>query len=126
MTSRKKPTSSNPKKMKAFDSFAEWKRDQSSQNQRLITALSKIVKETAPAFTTSVKWGQGCWIQGDTPKIYIHTEPDHVQFGFYAGSSLKDPENLLVGGGKYVRHVKVFTAKDIDRDALIALIEQVA
>ena len=111
--------------MKAFASFDEWKRDQTAKNQRLIAELSGIVKKTAPEFTPTVKWGQGCWKRGDTPKVYIHAEPDHIQFGFYAGSQLKDPAGLLVGSGKHVRHVKVFTTKAIPRKALVALLEQV-
>jgi hypothetical protein len=125
MAARKTAKGSPPHKMKAYASFAEWKRDQSPRNQRLITALAKIVKETASGLTQTVKWGQGCWALEGAPKVYIHTEPDHVQFGFYAGASLEDPEGLLVGSGKYVRHVKVFTAKDLDREALAALLEQV-
>jgi hypothetical protein len=41
------------------------------------------------------------------------------------GSKLRDPEGLLVGSGKHVRHVKVFTTKGIPREALVALLEQV-
>jgi hypothetical protein len=114
-----------PQKMKAYASFAEWRRDQSAKNQRLITALSTIVRKTAPEFTPTVKWGQGCWTLGDAPKAYIHAEPDHVQFGFYAGSALDDPDGVLVGSGKHVRHLKVFTTKGIPREALVALLEQV-
>ena len=114
-----------PQKMKAYASFAEWKRDQSAPNQRLIDALSRLVKKAAPEFTPAVKWGQGCWKLGDAPKVYIHAEPDHVQFGFYAGSTLKDPALLLAGSGKHVRHVKVFTTRGIAREPLVALVEQV-
>jgi hypothetical protein len=111
--------------MKAYASFDEWKRDQSAKNQRRITALSGIVKKTAPESTPTVKWGQGCWTLGDAPKVYIHAEPDHVQLGFYAGSTLNDPEGLLVGSGKHVCHVKVFTTKGIPREELVVLLEQV-
>ena len=114
-----------PQKMKTYASFDEWKRDQSPRNQRLINALSDLVKKTAPEFTPTVKWGQGCWTRGRAPKVYVHAEPDHVQCGFYAGSRLKDPEGLLVGSGKHVRHVKVFTTQGIPREALVALLEQV-
>jgi hypothetical protein len=64
-------------------------------------------------------------LEGRVPMAYIHAEPDHVQFGFYEGSSLKDPHGLLVGNGKYVRHVKVYSVKEIPRDALRAFLEQV-
>lgn len=114
-----------PQKMRAYASFDEWRRDQSASNQRLVNALSRIVKESAPELTPTVKWGQGCWTLGDTPKVYMHAEPDHVQFGFFAGSKLKDPEALLVGSGKHVRHVKVHTTKGIPRAALVAFLEQV-
>ena len=114
-----------PRKMKAYASFGQWKRDQSLRNQKLIGALSELVEGAAPELTPTVKWGQGCWTLDGTPKIYIHAEPDHVQCGFYAGSKLKDPEGLLVGNGKHVRHVKVFTTKGIPQKALVALLEQV-
>ena len=72
----------------------------------------------------TVKWGQGCWVSGTIPKIFIHTEPDYVQFGFYNGSALKDPNKLLVGSGKYVRHIKVRALKDINVPVFTNLIIQ--
>jgi len=121
----KQKPSMRPQKMKAYASFAAWKRDQSAANQTLINSLSRLVKQTAPEFTTTVKWGQGCWTLNDAPKVYIHAEPDYVQFGFYAGSKLKDPDAVLVGNGKFVRHVKVFSTKEMPRQALVNLIQQV-
>ena len=114
-----------PQKMKAYGSFAEWKSDQSAKNRTLINALSGLVKKAAPELTPTVKWGQGCWTLAGAPKVYFHAEPDHVQFGFYAGATLKDPQGLLAGSGKHVRHVKVFTTRGIPREALVALVEQV-
>jgi hypothetical protein len=114
-----------PQKMKAYGSFAEWKSDQSAKNQRLIGALAGLVKKAAPEFSPTVKWGQGCWTLAGAPKVYIHAEPDHVQFGFYAGSKMKDPQGVLAGSGKHVRHVKVFTTRGLAREALVALVEQV-
>lgn len=111
--------------MKAYASFNAWKRDQSPKNQRLINALSGLVKTTAPEWTPAVKWGQGCWTLAGAPKVYIHAEPDHVQFGFYTGATLKDPDGLLAGSGKHVRHVKVRTTQGIPRAALAALLKQV-
>ena len=112
-------------KMKQYTSFAAWKKDQSAKHQRLISALQRVVKAAAPELTKTVKWGQGCFADGAMHKLYIHTEEDHVQLGFYAGSKLDDPEGLLVGAGKYVRHVKVRSAADIQPEAFAALIRQV-
>ena len=38
---------------------------------------------------------------------YIAPHPNHVNLGFYHGASLPDPEGLLEGAGKALRHVKV-------------------
>ena len=111
-------------KMKVYSSFADWKKDQNLKHQKLIMLLSKLITQTAPHFTATVKWGQGCWTLDGKPKIYIHAEPDYLHFGCFAGSTLKDPESLLFGKGKHVRHVKIYTKKDIVK-ALIPLIQQV-
>lgn len=111
--------------MKAYASFAEWKKDQSPRNQKLIGAMQRLIKKQAPDFETIVKWGQGCWAKDGSPRIFIHTEVDHIQFGFYSGSSMKDPLKLLEGKGQYVRHVKIRTAKDIRPAEFAKLIGQV-
>jgi hypothetical protein len=49
-----------------------------------------------------------------------------VQFGFFYGSSLKDPKGLLEGKGRYVRHIKVHDASEIDRRAFAALLKEAA
>jgi hypothetical protein len=110
--------------MKAYASFLDWKKDQSAKNQKLIRALERLVKKIAPGLTTTVKWGQGCWIKGVVPKIYIHAEDTHVQFGFYNGASLKDSDKVLNGKGKYVRHIKVNSLKDIDQEVFTDFIQQ--
>jgi len=112
--------------MKAYESFSEWKNDQLDKNQKLITALQRLIKKTAPHFTTTVKWGQGCWVNENKPRVYIHAEDDGVQLGFYNGSSLKDPQDLLEGQGKFVRFIRIHTSKDIDAKAFADLILQVA
>jgi hypothetical protein len=49
-----------------------------------------------------------------------------VQFGFFYGSSLKDPKGLLEGKGRYVRHTKVYDPSQIDQPAFKALLKQAA
>lgn len=112
-------------KMKPYGSYAEWKKDQSAKNKRLITALEGVVEKAAPGLTKTVKWGQGCFADGDAHKAYIHAKPDHVQLGFYRGAALDDPTGLLRGTGKYVRHIRIGSASDIDAPAIVGLIRQV-
>jgi hypothetical protein len=110
--------------MKAYASFSDWKKDQSPKNIRLISALTRVIETARPRLARTVKWGQGCWVDGDSPRVYIHAAADHVQLGFYRGSALKDPLKLLVGEGRYVRHVKIRTARDIRPAAFSGLVRQ--
>ena len=61
-----------------------------------------------------------------SPVAYVHCEHDHVQFGFFGGSALKDPKRLLKGQGKFVRHIKVVKRTDIDEATFAALLKQAA
>jgi len=54
------------------------------------------------------------------------TGKEHVTFIFLRGAVLPDPEGLLEGTGKSVRHVKVRTVGDLKRPALKKLIVEAA
>jgi hypothetical protein len=110
--------------MKAHASFDAYLAAQTAANQALIRRLRALVKRAAPALVESVKWGNGCWVKGPKPVAFVYAAPDHVQFGFFAGSALKDPKKLLQGAGRYVRHVKVRATSALDAQALRALLQQ--
>ncbi len=48
---------------------------------------------------------------------------DSVNLGFARGTSLPDPEKLLVGTGKRARHIKFKTPDEIDHPAVRALLD---
>jgi len=113
-------------KMKAHASFDEYLEAQSLTNQEIIRALRKFVKRVEPKLSEAVKWGNGCWIGNNGPVAYVYSDTEYVQFGFFSGSSLKDPKGLLEGKGQYVRHIKVRNRSAIDERAFAALLRQAA
>ena len=113
-------------KMKTYATFDDYLEDQSTRNQEIIRALRKLVKRVEPGLREAVKWGNGCWIGKKGPVAYVHAETRAVQFGFFYGSSLRDPNGLLEGKGRYVRHTKVHDVSNIDRRAFAALLRQAA
>jgi hypothetical protein len=54
---------------------------------------------------------------------YISAQKDDVNLGFYYGAELPDPEELLRGTGKLLRHVKIREAKVIRSRALRQLLK---
>ena len=113
-------------KIKAYASFDEYLKAQSPKNQEIIRALRKFVKRIEPKLSEAVKWGNGCWIGNNGPVAYVYSDTGHVQFGFFSGSSLRDPKGLLEGKGQYVRHIKVPNRSAIDERAFAALVRQAA
>ncbi|NRA65697.1 MAG: DUF1801 domain-containing protein [Pseudobacteriovorax sp.] len=110
--------------MKTYESFQQWYKDQSTSQKRLITALRRLVNATAPNLVESSKWTNGVWLKGDLPIIYIHSEPDHIQFGFFAGATFTDPKKILRGKGKFVRHIRVESSEDLDEKAFTTMIRK--
>lgn len=53
---------------------------------------------------------------------YIGVHRSHVNLGFYHGASLRDPDGLLEGAGRRLRHVKIGDLADARRPAIRALL----
>jgi hypothetical protein len=111
-------------RMKTYSTFGEYLKDQSPRNQSIIRGLRRLVKRVEPGLREAVKWGNGCWIGSNGPVAYVYSAPEYVQFGFFRGSSLKDPKGLLEGKGKYVRHAKVRKTSAIDEQSFAALLRE--
>jgi hypothetical protein len=54
---------------------------------------------------------------------YVNVFNAHVNVGFYLGAYLDDPDDLLEGTGKRMRHVKLHVGVDCNEMALRRLIE---
>ena len=54
--------------------------------------------------------------------VYIAPQKRHVNLGFYHGASLNDPDELLEGTGKNLRHVKLFSLEDVKRSNVKKLV----
>lgn len=59
---------------------------------------------------------------GNLAFCYVNAFKDHVNVGFFVGSSLRDPAGLLEGTGRFMRHTKVRPDASLDEAALQELI----
>jgi hypothetical protein len=59
---------------------------------------------------------------GDAPFGYVNAFRSHVNVGFFHGATLPDPAGLLVGSGKYMRHVTLKPGVVSDSTALRRLV----
>ncbi len=58
----------------------------------------------------------------DAAFAYVDAFRAHVNVGFFRGADLADPQRLLQGTGKLMRHVKLRPDVDIDMEALERLV----
>jgi hypothetical protein len=59
----------------------------------------------------------------DAAFAYVNAFKAHVNVGFFRGAELADPQGLLEGTGKFMRHVKIRPERPVDAASLRALIE---
>ena len=58
----------------------------------------------------------------DAAFAYVNAFKAHVNVGFFRGAELADPNGLLEGTGKFMRHVKLRPEGEVDTTALMKLI----
>jgi hypothetical protein len=54
--------------------------------------------------------------------IHIAVYPKWVNLGFNFGSQLPDPEGILKGSGQWVRHVRISSTSDLEKQEIDALV----
>ena len=59
---------------------------------------------------------------GDAAFGYVNAFTAHVNVGFFRGAELADPDGLLAGTGKFMRHVKLRPEAEVDAARLSRLI----
>ena len=101
----------------------------SPEMQSLAHAARSLLIEVMPDLT-EVPWGQQKIAgYGIGPKkmseqfCYIAPYKKHVNLGFYYGVDLDDPEELLEGAGKELRHIKLRSLDDLRQPEIKRLVE---
>ena len=99
-----------------IESLGGWKTDTAGR-------IREIVTKAAPEAKESIKWAQPVY-ELNGPFAYMKAFKNSVNFGFWRGVDLDDPQGLLQGTGEKMRHVKVTGLEDIDDEAFTAYVKQ--
>jgi len=89
------------------------------EKKAILKRLRNIILKTRSDLKEEMKMGVP-WYSG---LFYLVGLKDHVNMGFAFGGLLKKHQKELEGKGKYMRHIKFFSLKDIDEKKLIRLIK---
>jgi hypothetical protein len=90
--------------------------------QEVVRGVRNLVKAAVPGTKITVNsWGIPTF-EAKYPFCFYMVGKNHVTFGFHYGTSLDDPERLLEGTGKNLRHVKLRTVEKLEKKGLKELV----
>ncbi len=95
--------------------------------REIAETLDALIREVEPDCESVVKWGNCCYSVARQSQRIIFAAIMETKSGLnlaVAGTKLDDPEGLLEGTGKSMRHVKFRSVDDVHRPGVRELIEQ--
>jgi hypothetical protein len=101
-------------------------RDDNPELRKVVRGLRSFVKKCVPGTKETVNAWRIPTFEKKDPFCFFMVGKNHVTFGFHDGTSLEDPEGLLEGTGKNLRHVKLRTLGDLERKSLKNLVKAAA
>ncbi len=95
------------------EKVTEYINNTSSEQKELFGILRQLIHKTISGTTEELKWGMPVFIK---TKIftYLRSTKNHVALGLYNIDRITDPDGLLEGTGKNMRHLKIKKMEDID------------
>ena len=94
---------------------------QKSPQREICQKLRKIILKTFPDIKEELKMGVP-WYEG---QYYIVALKDHVNLGFSLKGLSKEEIELFEGGGKTMKHIKLYFLKEIDEKEIVKLLRMV-
>ena len=112
-----------PSSVKRDPAIAIWMQDHSGELGAIAKRWFQVMRECGDDVRELLHDGHPTACVGDAAFGYVNAFTAHVNVGFFRGAEIADPERLLEGTGKFMRHVKLRPGCGIDAAALAKLIE---
>lgn len=104
-------------KYKDVDGYIE-----KNPQRKILEKVRKIIKKNFKGIKEEMKWGVPVY---DGGKFYLAGLRDKVNMGFAINGLTKQEQELFEGGGKTMRHIKIFSEKEIDEKKIVKLMKLV-
>jgi hypothetical protein len=104
-------------------SIDAWMKEHSGELGAIARQWFDVMRERGADVRELLHDGHPTACVADAAFAYVNAFTAHVNVGFFWGAELADPEQLLEGTGKYMRHVKLRPESDVNATALIKLVD---
>ena len=98
----------------------EYIKKQKSPQKEILKKVRGIIMKTIPKCDEEMAWGVPVF---NGRKFYIAALKDKVNIGFSVKGLNQQELTMFEGKGKTMRHVKIFSLKDIDEKKLVKLLK---
>jgi hypothetical protein len=112
-----------PSSIKRDQAIEHWMQEHSGELGQIAQRWFEVMRGCGDDVRELLHDGHPTACVADAAFAYVNAFTAHVNVGFFRGAELADPESLLEGTGKYMRHVKLRPARDVDAAALTRLIQ---
>ena len=101
--------------MKSNQKVQDYISSAQSPFREMMLEIRELIFELVPDVKEEIKWRTPVYSRKKNI-CYMAAFKKHVTFAFYDGRMLKDPDKILEGTGKMMRHIKLKKPEDIDRE----------
>jgi hypothetical protein len=101
-----------------------WMHEHSGELGEIARRWFEVIRECGVDVSELLHDGHPTACIGDAAFAYVNAFTAHVNVGFFRGAELADPDHLLEGTGKFMRHVKLRPNQNVDALALTKLVER--
>ncbi len=94
-----------------------------NEQKEVLGTLRELISKAIPEVVENFKWSRPVYA---TKKdfCYLQYNKKHINLGFFEFDKIEDPNNLLEGTGKQMRHIKIENGSKLDTSALYKMIKQ--
>ena len=112
-----------PSAVKRDPAIEQWMREHPGELGTIARRWFEVMRRCGDDVRELLHDGHPTACVGDAAFGYVNAFTAHVNVGFFGGAELADPDGLLEGAGRFMRHVKLRSERDVDARALARLIE---
>jgi len=111
-----------PTAVKRDPDIETWMNEHADELGAIAKCWFEVIRECGDDVRELLHDGHPTACVADAAFGYVNAFKAHVNVGFFRGADLPDPDGLLEGAGKFMRHVKLRPEEEVDDAALRKLI----
>jgi hypothetical protein len=112
-----------PSSVKRDPAIDRWMKEHSDELGAIACLWFEVMRKCGSDVRELLHDGHPTACVNDAAFAYVNAFKAHVNVGFFRGAEIADPEGLLHGTGRFMRHVKLKPGSDVDASALKRLID---